>query len=109
MFHVGTRSEGGATFAESERKMPVISMFYGLIVAMYYLDTKQHHFPHIHVKYQEHEAVYRLPDGSLLEGGIPRGKAKLVEAWIELHQDELMANWQLAVTGQKVFQIDPLK
>jgi len=76
--------------------MPVISMFYGLIVAMYYLDTKQHHFPHIHVKYQEHEAVYRLPDGSFLEGGIPRGKAKLVEAWIELHQDELMANWRSA-------------
>ncbi|MCL4282740.1 MAG: DUF4160 domain-containing protein [Flavobacteriales bacterium] len=36
--------------------MPVISMFYGLIVAMYYLDTSQHHFPHIHVRYNEHEA-----------------------------------------------------
>lgn len=89
--------------------MPVISMFYGLIVAMYYLDTKQHNHPHIHVKYQDSEAVFRIPDGLLLEGSLPKGKIKLVEAWIELHQEELMANWALAVTGQRVFQIDPLK
>ncbi len=84
-------------------------MFYGLIVAMYYLDTKQHHYPHIHVKYQSDEAVFRIPDGALLGGTLPPGKAKLVVAWIELHQDELMANWQLAVTGQRVFSIEPLK
>jgi hypothetical protein len=46
--------------------MPVISMFYGLIIAMYYLDTKQHNLPHIHVKYGEMEGVYQLPDGKLL-------------------------------------------
>ena len=51
--------------------MPAISMFYGLIVAMYYLDTKQHKLPHIHVKYAESEAVYQIPDGNLLEGSIP--------------------------------------
>lgn len=34
-------------------RMPVIPMFYGLIVAMYYLDTNHHHFPHIHVRYNE--------------------------------------------------------
>jgi Domain of unknown function (DUF4160) len=48
--------------------MPVISMFYGLIIAMYYLDTKQHKWPHIHVKYGEQEAVYKIPTGELLEG-----------------------------------------
>lgn len=89
--------------------MPVISMFYGLLVAMYYLDTKQHHLPHIHVRYQEFEGVFRIPDGTLLEGELPTGKRKLVEAWVELHRDELMANWQLAVTGQRVFPIEPLK
>ena len=41
---------------------------------MYYLDTKQHHLPHIHVKYQENEAVFSIPDGKLLEGGIKVGK-----------------------------------
>jgi hypothetical protein len=54
--------------------MPVISMFYGLIVAMYYLDTKQHKLPHIHVKYAEKEAVYQIPEGELLEGSLPEIK-----------------------------------
>ncbi len=44
--------------------MPVISMFYGLIVSMYYLDNKQHKFPHIHVKYAEKEGIYKIPDGT---------------------------------------------
>jgi hypothetical protein len=57
--------------------MPVISMFYGLIVTMYYLDTKQHKLPHIHVKYGEKEAVYQIPDGSLLEGSLPANKEKI--------------------------------
>ncbi|MEP6683806.1 MAG: DUF4160 domain-containing protein [Parafilimonas sp.] len=89
--------------------MPVISMFYGLIVTMYFLDTKQHKLPHIHVKYNEFEAVYEIPDGNLLEGKLPSNKEKLVKAWIEIHHDELMANWQLAVTGNQIFSIDPLK
>jgi hypothetical protein len=64
--------------------MPAIPMFYGLIVYMYYLDNKQHNFPHIHVKYQDQEGVYRIPDGVLIEGNLPSGKSKLVEACIEL-------------------------
>ena len=89
--------------------MPVISMFYGLIVSMYYLDTKQHKLPHIHVKYGENEGVYQIPEGILLEGNLPLNKEKLLLAWIEIHKEDLMANWRLAVTGVKVFRIDPLK
>jgi hypothetical protein len=89
--------------------MPVISMFYGLIISMYYLDTKQHKLPHIHVKYGEREAVYQIPDSELLEGFIPPNKEKLVKAWIEIHKEDLMANWALAVSGSRVFNIDPLK
>jgi hypothetical protein len=89
--------------------MPVISMFYGLIVSMYYLDTKQHKLPHIHVKYGELEGVYQIPEGTLLEGSLPKNKEKLLLAWIEIHREELMANWELAVRGNRVFIIDPLK
>lgn len=89
--------------------MPVISMFYGLIVSMYYLDTKQHKLPHIHVKYGETEAVYQIPDGRLLEGVLPANKEKLIQAWIEIHKEDLMANWQLAVSGTSIFKIEPLK
>jgi hypothetical protein len=88
--------------------MPVISMFYGIIILMYYFDNQKHHLPHIHVKYQNDEAVISIPDGELLEGEIHRSKLKLVQAWIEIHQDELMANWQLAIEGQQILKIDPL-
>ena len=60
--------------------MPVISMFYGLIIGMYYLDTKQHNLPHIHVKYGELEAVFQIPDGDLLEGSMSANKGKLIKA-----------------------------
>ena len=44
-------------------RMPVISMFYGLIVRMYFYDNQRHHEPHIHVEYAGQRAVYRIPDG----------------------------------------------
>ena len=89
--------------------MPVISMFYGVIVLMYYFDNRKHHQPHIHVQCSDEEAVISIPEGSLMEGSLRRAKLKLVQAWIEIHQDELMADWELAVNGQQVFKIDPLK
>jgi hypothetical protein len=89
--------------------MAVIAMFYGIIVSMYYFDNRRHHMPHIHVKYQEQEAVLSIPDGEVLEGQLRRNKMKLVQAWIEIHQDELLADWELASQGEAVFRIDPLK
>ncbi len=89
--------------------MPVISMFYGIIILMYYFDNKKHHQPHIHVKYQDEEAVISIPEGDVLSGSIRNSKLKLIQAWIEIHKDELMANWELAIAGQQVFKIDPLK
>jgi len=61
------------------------------------------------VKYQDHEAVIFIHDGILLEGEIPLNKMKLVQAWIEIHNEDLMADWELAINGQNVFKIDPLK
>jgi hypothetical protein len=45
----------------------------------------------------------------VLTGKLPSGKVRLVQAWIEIHRDELMADWQLAVNGEEVFKIEPLK
>ena len=89
--------------------MAIISMFYGIIVSMYYFDNKQHKVPHIHVKYQGEEAVFSIPDGNILEGNMKINKKKLVEAWILIHEDELMADWELAINGEEIFKIDPLK
>ena len=89
--------------------MPVISMFYGVIVLMYYFDNKKHRQPHIHVQYSDEETIISIPDGAVLEGTLKSAKLKLVQAWIEIHHEELMADWRLAVNGQAVFKIDPLK
>jgi len=89
--------------------MPVISMFYGVIIKLFYFDKQQHHCPHIHVHYQDESAVIEIPSGKVLEGKLKSNKMKLVQAWIEIHQDELMADWALAVNGDEIFKIDPLK
>ena len=89
--------------------MPVLSRFYGVVVLMYFFDNRQHQQPHIHVQYGDQEAVISIPDGNVITGLISTSKLKLVQAWIEIHQDELMTDWRLAVTGQAISKIDPLK
>lgn len=89
--------------------MPVIAMFYGIIVRMFYFDTAKHKTPHIHVQYGEQNLVMAIPSGRVLEGKMKPSKLKLVQAWIEIHQDELVADWKLASEGQKVFKIQPLR
>jgi len=89
--------------------MPVISMFYGIIVRMFYMDDKQHKLPHIHVEYQDYTAVLSIPESKIIAGKFPKDKLKLIKAWSEIHKDELLADWKLAVEGNAVFKIDALK
>ncbi|MFQ5754263.1 MAG: DUF4160 domain-containing protein [bacterium] len=89
--------------------MPTISMFYGIIIYMFFFDNKKHDRPHIHAHYGEKSTVIAIDDGEILKGELPKAKMKLVQAWIEIHKDELMANWKLALEGQKLFRIEPLK
>lgn len=89
--------------------MPIVSMFYGIIVRMYFFDNQQHALPHVHAEYAEHSAVFSLADGTLLAGSLPTRQTKLVQAWLELRQEELMADWQLALNGESIFRIDPLR
>ena len=89
--------------------MPIISTFYGVIVYMFFYDNKKHHLPHIHVEYAEHTAIIGIEDGVCLEGALPRKEMKLVQAWLEIHRDEVMADWSLAVRGLPIEKIDPLR
>ncbi len=89
--------------------MPAISMFYGIIIYMYFMENRQHQLPHVHAKYQDDEVIVAIPEGEVLEGKIPKPKMKLLQAWIELHKDELMADWELAVSGQQPYKIEPLR
>ena len=63
----------------------------------------------IHVEYGDEKAVFSIADGKLLAGKFPKNKTRLVQAWIEIRREELNADWKLAVKGEEVFKIDPLK
>lgn len=89
--------------------MPVLSMFYGIVIRLYFFDNRQHHVPHIHAEYAENRAVFSIDDGEILAGKFPSSKARLVQAWVEIHRDELVANWGLALNGEETFKIEPLK
>jgi len=59
--------------------MAVLSMFYGLIVSMYYFDIQQHNLPHIHVKYQNFEGIFNIINAELIAGDLPISKTRLVQ------------------------------
>jgi len=83
-------------------------MFYGILIRMFFKDIDKHKLPHIHAEYQGTVAVYSIPDGELLAGKMDKRKQKLIVAWIEIHQEELLANWELAVNGKPIFRIKGL-
>ena len=88
--------------------MPVVSQFYEIVVQMFFNEEGKHHEKHVHVRYNEQEAVYDLM-GNILEGQIPYKKRKLVEAWISIHQEELESLWVLIHEQGEFFKIEPLK
>jgi len=89
--------------------MATLSMFYGIIISMFFRDNRQHKLPHIHVEYQDDSAIFSIPDGEIMEGSMKIPQKRLIQAWITLHANELMANWKLAVDGKSIYKIDPLK
>ena len=88
--------------------MPTISIFYGIVIRMFFFDVDKHKAPHIHAEYQGRIAVYSIPDGTLLAGRLPRKSHKRILAWMEIHREELMKNWDLAVKGKTPFRIKGL-
>ena len=72
------------------------------------MHNKHHTLPHIHAKYAEFKASIAVSDGEILAGELPRKQLRLIQAWIELRRDELMADWELAVSGENPYKIAPL-
>lgn len=88
--------------------MPTLSIFFGIIIYMHREIGERHNIPHIHAEYQGDEAVVSF-DGELLEGRIPNKKLRLVQAWVEIHKEDLEANWKLLSDGRETYKIDPLR
>ncbi len=80
--------------------MPELSRFFGIIVRMYVELGAHHHVPHFHAYYQEAAAVYGIEPVELIAGALPKRQQRMVEAWAELHQAELLAAWQRLQAGQ---------
>ncbi len=88
--------------------MPELSRFFGIIIRMYMEVGTPHHTPHFHAYYQDDVAVFSLDPVELIAGSLPRRQRRLVEAWAELHQAELLADWDRLQTGESPEAIDPL-
>lgn len=87
--------------------MPTLAMFFGIVIRMFY-PPKEHNPPHIHAIYQGEEAKFSIEDGEKI-GNFPSRQTRLVQAWIEIHRDELLADWDLCQNSEKPFPIEPLR
>ena len=85
--------------------MPVVSVFRGIKVMMYYND---HMPPHFHAEYFGYNCIFDILEGCVIRGSLPSRQLKLVLAWSVIHQDELMQNWELAKTQSPLVLIEPL-
>lgn len=88
--------------------MPELSRFYGIIVRMFAEAGGPHHVPHFHAYWQEQVAVVGIDPVRLLAGALPTRQRRLVEAWAELHQDELRDDWDRLQRGELPRPIAPL-
>lgn len=89
--------------------MPEIARFYGIIIRMFAEAGAPHHRPHFHAYYQEHVGVVAIDGIELIAGDLPRRQRRLVEAWAELHGDELLEDWERLQAGEPPLRIDPLQ
>ena len=85
--------------------MPEISRFYGIIIYMY---MSEHNPPHFHVWYENYKAIITIKDG-IITGSLPRRALNLVYEWLDIHKDELLANWNRLANFETPQKIEPLK
>jgi len=85
--------------------MPTISMFFGIIIRMYF-GPREHNPPHFHAYYQNDKATVNIDDVSFIESNLPSRQSKMVLAWAEIHKEELMANWKLIMNGEQHLKLN---
>ena len=86
--------------------MPTISQFYGIIIQMFW---NEHAPPHFHATYGDYKATVNIKELSIMEGSLPRRAIHLVLDWAELHQAELLDDWNLCLNNNQPKTIEPLK
>ena len=85
--------------------MPVVSMFFGIVVRMFYND---HHPMHFHAEYQGQRGKFDL-SGRMIVGNIQSKTAlRLIRKWAQLHEFDIRRNWQKMKAGKPFEIIEPL-
>ena len=74
-----------------------------------YLGNKEHNPPHFHVYYQGRKGIFDIRTCEVIDGDLPKKQIKLIGAWSLLHQEELLADWELAQNGETPYNIEPLR
>lgn len=85
--------------------MPIISEFYGIKIYMYW---NEHMPPHFHAEFDSKKIMVDINKGAVIKGVFPFKQLKLVLAWCEIHQEELIRNWESAKNYSEIMKIDPL-
>ena len=86
--------------------MPYISMFFGIIIRMFYNDPPP---PHFHAEYQGQRGIFDF-DGNMIQGNLTsRTASRLIREWVSQHRAELEDNWQNARAGKVLTYIAPLR
>ena len=86
--------------------MPIVSLFFGIIIRIYHDD---HNPPHFHVEYGEYTAVIEIASGKILFGELPRQARKLIEKWRQKRKGEILKAWADAISGKTPARIKPLE
>ena len=85
--------------------MPEVSRFLGIVIAILY---REHNPPHFHASYGEYDITVGILDG-MVSGKFPKRALRHVLEWHELHQAELLEDWNLAQQREPLKPISPLE
>ena len=85
--------------------MPEISRFLGITIGIF---PRDHPPAHFHAVYGEHQITVDIESG-VVHGDFPKRALRLVLEWLDLHQDELLTDWNLVQDGRTPQKIAPLE
>lgn len=88
--------------------MPRISSFYGIVIYLYYDEARHEGRPHFHAVYRGHEGSIDMRNREVIAGSLPTRALRMVHEWGELHETELLEDWERARLGQPLAPIAPL-
>ncbi len=86
--------------------MPAISIFYGIVIQMFW---QEHPPPHFHALYAEYEILIDIRTLKIIRGHLPKRAMALVLEWAREHRTELLEDWKLCTQRQTPKKIEPLE